>query len=459
MKNYLFAFIGFLIGLFYYNIPDHNPLSPNEYRIYLDNKEQIFYSTVNKENYFYQNLKYEQIPPPVIDATVYLEDRSFWHHLGFSPLAILRSIYQNQQANRIVSGGSGITQQLARAYLKPEKRSYWQKIQEIYLALGLEKQFSKKEIISNYLNSIFYGNKAYGISAAAYYYFDKTPAELNLREVVFLSGLPQSPSRYNPFKYWSSAQKREKIVIKQLWHNGFFRKYCPQAQQMQDLWQNQCLSSDIKLKSPPPRSLDLFQHYRQMIDQEIKQTPFANSANLTIYSYLDSNLQKNTQNIIEKQLIKNKDKKIGNAAAIIFDHQHLSIPVLIGSANYGDHSSQGYVNNAISYRQPGSTIKAFTYALAIEKGDFPDTTVEDSFVHYKTGQQYPYEPKNYDFKEYGLVTYRQALANSYNISAIKVAEKVGIENLLNFLRRLGMENLDKKSKEYGLALTLGDGEV
>jgi len=415
---------------------------------YFDINHQVFFEDFSDTSGYHESIALKDIPSFVQNATVLLEDKRFFFHPGFDPLAIIRAIFQNIKSGSIVSGGSGITQQLIRNHLRVKQRNKIYKLHELLLAIKTDFLFSKNEILEAYLNSVYYGENAYGIAAAAQIFFNKTPNELNLHEAIFLAGLPQSPSAYNPFKKMTNALKREKTVIQILEHNGFFKNYC------QD---KQCLATPLKLERGKKQKIA--PHYIEETKKELaKIIPDTTQHQIEVNTYFDQGLFASAQSVIEKQITELEEKNVRNAAVVILNHQERGVSVLIGSKDYFDTKIQGFVNNAVAFRQAGSTMKPFTYALAFEHDDTPNSLVDDSFLHLQTQDGLPYEPKNYDFEEYGKVTYRQALANSYNISAIKVAQKVGVENLLNTFRALGFR-LNEGVDHYGLALTLGDGEI
>ncbi len=475
MIKSIFFVLGIVIGsIIFTPLPTNNSLITAKSVQFHDIHGEVFYEEYSDKSGFHKFIPIDKIPSFVKDATILLEDKRFFYHLGFDPLAIARALYQNIKNNYTISGGSGITQQLIRNHLNPKKRNIKYKIQELFLAIKLELKYSKNEILEAYLNSVFYGNNAYGIGAASRLFFNKTPNELSIHEAIFLAGLPQSPSVYNPRKNMDQALKREKIVIKVLEGNGFFDKYCKNSPNIsssknKEIWSNGKKEHDCKKtiistplileKGDPQR---IAPHFIEEAKKELKgilDENFSLNANWKIFTYFDIPLFEISKEIAVKHVEENEDKNIYNSAIVILDHENKGVSMLMGSIDYFNEEIQGYVNNAVSFRQAGSTIKPFTYALAFQQGDTPESIVNDSFLHLKTQDGYPYEPKNYDFKEYGEVTYKQALANSYNISAIKIAQKVGVENLLNTLRELGFYNLDKSTEEYGLALTLGDGEV
>lgn len=451
MKTFFFfsAFFGFIFGIFFFiKLPFQNELSSTESIKYFNKDGEVFYEDFIEDSGYHEFVSQEKIPDFVKDATQLLEDKRFFYTPGFDPLAIIRAGIQNKQNGKIISGGSGLTQQLIRNHLKPQKRDVFYKIKELILAIKTTVLYSKQDILEAYLNSVYYGENAYGIGSASRIFFNKTPNELNVREAIFLAGLPQSPSVYSPFKKLQNALKREQTVIKVLEKNGFFQKYCPQKQ---------CLAEPLAFEKGEEKRIA--PHYIQETNKEFQSIfPNLEKKHIEIYTYFDQGLFEKTETILKNHQKELEEKNIGNAAVVVLNHGNKGVSTLLGSIDYFNPKIQGYVNNAVSLRQAGSTMKPFTYALAFEQGDTPDSKVDDSFIRLQTENGLPYEPKNYDFKEYGEVSYRQALANSYNISAIKIAAKVGVKNLLNTFRALGF-HLPEDANHYGVAITLGDGDI
>ena len=405
----------------------------------LDREGQLLYEKRGDHPGSHLYLEYEKIPKNVIDSVIAIEDKDFYNHSGISLKSILRAAWQNYQAGHIVSGGSTITQQVVRSKLQPQKRDYSYKAKEALLALKLETKVSKQEILSQYLNEAYFGHQAYGIQAAAHIYFEKNAGELSLAETAFLVGLIQSPSRYNPYKNFEAAKERQRRVIDTFPIN---------EKEKQDLYKEPIVlgSGKIEIKAA---------HFVMWIldNQAIEKNK------TEIYTTLDLDLQMKVQQIVERQLSKLEDKNVSSAAVIVLDANTGEILSMVGSADYFDEEHDGAVNVSISPRQPGSALKPFTYALALKNGETAATTIADIETQFFTQDGNPYIPRNYDYGYHGLVRYREALANSYNIPAVKVLEKVGVKNLLHFLQEAGITTLNESPQHYGIALTLGDGEV
>lgn len=385
-----------------------------------------------------------QIPADVLKTLLATEDRTFYWHIGVSVRGTLRAAWQNVSRGRVVSGGSTITQQLVRNRLQPTKRDFFYKIKEALLAIKLELTLRKTTILESYINTVYFGHQAYGIGAAAHVYFGKSVHELSLAETTLLIGLLQSPSSLDPFYNFEAAKKRQLVVLRSLYDTNKIaaNEYAELAAEPLILTKDK-----VRIKAP---------HFVMWL---LQQGGAHLPADNVIQTTIDSGLQTSIESIIEYQLARLADKNVTSAAVIVLDATTGELLSMVGSADYFNTENDGQVNVATALRQPGSTLKPFTYGLALTNGQTVATTVADTDIQLLTQSGNPYTPRNYDYEHHGLVRYREALANSYNIPAIKVAQKVGIATLLNVLRAAGITSLTKSPEFYGLALTLGNGEV
>ncbi|MBI5412285.1 penicillin-binding protein 1C [Candidatus Peregrinibacteria bacterium] len=389
------------------------------------------------------------IPKELILIVLATEDRSFAQHPGISLKGILRAAWQNFTSGNVVSGGSTITQQLVRLRLQPKERGYAYKLKEILLALKLERVANKSKILEDYLNNIYLGHQAYGVQAGATIYFNKNISELSLAETALLVGLIQSPASYDPFAHFALAKKRQKVVLKSMEDVGMIT-----AEEAKELQQEPIRLGHGKIKIRAP-------HFVMWMRSMVRPQNFAarQGASTEIRTTLDLSLQSETERIVDYQLEKLKDKNVTSAAVVVLDARQGDVLAMVGSGDYFDADHDGAFNAAISPRQPGSALKPFTYALALRSGDTAASTAADVETRFFTQEGNPYSPRNFDYGYHGLVRYREALANSYNIAAVKVLQKVGVDSLLKFLRAAGLTTLNKTPEHYGLALTLGDAEV
>jgi len=409
----------------------------------LDRKGSLLREVLSDREGRSQWLSLKEISPNVILATLAAEDSRFYKHPGIDVRAILRAIFQGIRARKVISGASTLTQQVVKNIYHFPRNWFW-KIVESWYALRLEISLSKDEIITQYLNRIPYGNQTFGINAASRLYFDKPPSHLSLAEAAFLAGLPRGPSFYNPYRHFLRAKKRQGEVLRRMLNREVIR----QEEYKRALEEPLNLTSpQISFRAP---------HFCNFV---LSKIPLKERQNISsILTTLDFELQKDVEILLKNCVQSLKKWGISNAAAVILDNKKGEILSFVGSANFFDSSHSGQVNGIISPRQPGSALKPFTYALALERGMTPATLILDTETRiYSNGIDYI--PRNYDRKYHGLVRLREALACSYNVSAVKVLEIIGIESLLHRLKKLGFDSLNKGTDYYGLGLTLGDGEV
>ena len=424
----------------------------------------------------------EDISPYVIAATIATEDARFWANLGFDPIAIVRAVWQNYQAGETVSGASTITQQLARALLlSPEERierTADRKVREIILATQMRATYPADDILELYLNEIYYGNLSYGIEAAAQTYFNKSARDLTLGEATFLAGLPQSPAVYDIYTNRDVTLARQRSVMALLLSSS---EGCAtgnggvQVNSTGDrvcITQQEALAGIIEIENRTFNSprLDVeFPHWALYVRQVLEETYGAAEiyrAGLRVYTTLNPDLQRFAQQQVRDRVINLAGANVTNGAAIVIDPTSGQILALVGSDDYFD-PTDGQINMALRPRQPGSSIKPFTYLAAFEQGWTPGTIIWDVPTEFPDGANPPYVPRNYDGRFHGPLTVRDSLANSYNIPAVKALQFVGIydnpatpdvrEGLIPFLEDFGVTTLT--SDQYGLALTLGGGEV
>lgn len=383
------------------------------------------------------------VSPTLLKVTVAAEDRHFFSHPGINPAAILRALLQNLTSGRIISGASTITQQLARN-LTHGRRTIPSKILEAWNALRIEKSSDKRKILIQYLNRISYGNQAYGISAAARLYFDKNPGDLSLAESAFLAGLPRSPSSLNPFRNKKGAVSRQREILHRTAGLGWIS-----AEEL-----SRALMEPLLLVSG--REAFRAPHFCDFILQRVETSRWTSISE--IHTTLDIHLQSLIERLIENHLAMLEKKNITNAAVVVIDNRTGEVQTMIGSRDFFDEHINGQVNGALSLRQPGSTLKPFTYGLALDSGLTAATLLEDEKLQLQTPTG-GYIPRNYDRKFHGQVRIRRALACSYNVPAVAVIEHIGLERLYRFLHSAGFASLNRGPEYYGVGLTLGNGEV
>lgn len=457
-------------------------------RIY-DSQGNLLYELVDPQAGRRTSVPLDQISPYLIAATLATEDKNFYSHPGFDPLGILRAIVQNVQEGDTVSGASTITQQLVRALvLSPEERAQrtaMRKIREILLAAEVTRTYPRDKILEIYLNEIYYGNLAYGIEAASETYFNKRAKDLTLGEAAFLAGLPQSPAVYDIYTNPEATLERQRQVLVLMVQLSAESADCIPVSNGKDV-QNICVAAEPDFRTAltqitdktlypfnPPKIDARFPHWvnyiRQILEEQYGSEIYRDG--YSVYTTLDPNLQTQAELAVAEQVAGLADRHVTNGALVSLRPTTGEILVMVGSYNYDD-PTDGQINMALRPRQPGSSIKSLTYALAFEKGWTPATLLWDVPTEFPDGANPPYKPVNYDGRFHGGATVRYALANSYNIPAVKALQFVGIRGLLQndaggnvvadsgfipFAEKLGITTLTRQ--DYGLSLTLGGGEV
>jgi penicillin-binding protein 1C len=425
----------------------------------------------------------EKISPYLVAATVATEDSGFYSHPGFDITAIIRAFWQNYQSGETVSGASTITQQLARALLfTPEERvdrSYPRKVREAILAAEITRRYSKDEILELYLNEIYFGNLAYGVEAASQTYFRTSADKLTLSQAAFLAGLPQAPSVYDVYTNREITLTRLQQVLFLMYQTSQSQSciYVSNSQQpvcVDALAVSQATGEMQNYDFPSPDIEIQYPHWvnyvRFLLESQFDPQTIYRSG-FSVYTTLDPGLQDAAERIIAEQVASLADRRASSGALVAMRPATGEILAMVGSADFYNEDIHGQVNMAVSPRQPGSSIKPLTYLAAFERGWTPATLIWDVPSEFPPSgnpddQRPPYVPVNYDERFHGPVTVRTALANSYNIPAVKTLDFVRIyddpntapeDGLIAFARRLGIGTLTRD--DYGLSLTLGGGEV
>ena len=388
-------------------------------------------------------VRLDEISPYLIKATIASEDSHYFLHSGVNFFSVIRALWQNLKHREVISGASTISQQLVRN-IYHGRRTLFSKIREAWLALRLERTLDKTEILVQYLNRISYGNQAFGIEAAARLYFDKPSFQLDLAESAFLAGLPRSPTQSNPYRSLSISQNRQKDILKRMRLLGFISK--PEMER----------AVEEKLKLVAESGKFRAPHFCDFV---LEQVPPARRQELgAIRTTIDFSLQEKVETLLRNHLRSLEKMGISNGAVVVLDNATGDILSLVGSKDFFDEAHDGQVDGALSPRQPGSTLKPFTYALALEKGLTAASILEDVPTQFVTLEGI-FIPQNYDRRYHGPIRLRSALACSYNIPAVSILQAIGSDILFQRLKSLGFESLNKSPEFYGIGLTLGNGEV
>jgi 1A family penicillin-binding protein len=404
----------------------------------------------------------DHIPISMRWATVATEDDTFYSNLGFDPPSIVRAAYQWLESGDIVSGASTITQQLVRqvvfSYEERNERTMRRKLKEAALAWVMTQKYSKDHILELYLNQVYYGNLAYGVEAAANVYFDKPASELTIGESAFLAGLVQAPIDYDPYTNFTAAKLRQRQVLDLMVKHGYINpRDADNAFNESPLKVSDLASPDVSLVAP---------HFTVAVRQELATLPgidpqYLALGGLEIVTTLDPQTQAIGEAVVADQVAAIREKaNLNNAALVAINPNTGEVLAMVGSVNYDDKSIDGNVNVILSPQQPGSSIKPLTYAAALEQGMLPSDILWDIPTKFDTGPGgEPYEPVNYDSHWHGPVRMRDALANSYNIPAVLTLQRISVPGLLTMADRLGIKSFGSDPSKYGLALTLGGGEL
>lgn len=419
-----------------------------------DRKGKLLYDIYGDKNRAL--VKWKELPPYVKQSTIAIEDKDFYKHSGFSPAGILRSVI-NIFVFRNLQGGSTITQQVVKNTLLSPEQTITRKIKEFILSIQVERKYNKDEILQIYLNEVPYGGTAWGIESAAQTYFAKEAKDLTLTEAVILAGLPQSPSFYSPYGTHPKAYvDRADAVARRMREDGYITSL--QEQQLRKAIPSvKFAGNQSGIRAPH----FVFYVRDQLVDRYGEK--FVEQGGLKVTTSLDLDLQDKAQKIVSDEIADLNGYKVGNGAAVVMDPKTGQILSMVGSKNYFDKNYDGQVNVATALRQPGSALKPFTYATAFKSGYTPATVLMDVPTEFPGGIGQPsYRPVNYDGKFRGPVQVRFDLGNSFNIPAVKMLALVGVKNMLRTAYDAGLTSLeptDDNLKRFGLAVTLGGGEV
>ncbi len=445
----------FFVFAFYFLILKDLPLptklgsssNPQSTLIY-DRKGKLLYNIYGNKNQVFIPLSI--VPKHMREATIAIEDRSFYSHGAVDLKGIARavvSIVLKQQ----VQGGSTLTQQLVKNSLLSQERTVLRKIKEIILAFATELIYPKNKILEMYLNQSPYGGPAYGIEAASEMYFGKRAKDLNLAEGALLAGLPQSPTKYSPFGSRPElAKARQLEVLKAMREEKYITKEDEQKAAKQVLNYKR-ISNNIEAPHFVLYIKDL------LIEKYGAKT--VEEGGLKVTTSLDSDIQKYTEESVAEEIDSlPKYYRVSNGAALVTNPATGEILAMVGSKDYFDITIDGNVNITTSLRQPGSSIKPINYALGLINKYPSSTVLIDKEICYPNQGGRNYCPLNYDGKWHGMVQLRYALGNSFNIPAVKMLKLNGVDAMVATASAMGITTFTNP-ENYGLSLTLGGAEV
>jgi penicillin-binding protein 1C len=389
----------------------------------------------------------DQLPPTLVAATLAAEDRRYYAHRGVDPVSVVRALRTNLAEGRVVEGASTISMQVAKLLLTrrdPDRvRGGLAKLHEALVALRLEHRFTKAEILARYLSLASYGNQFIGAERASQGYFGVAASMLTPAQAAFLAGLPQRPSAFNPYRAPEAARARQRTVLRRMAVAGALAA------------DTLAVALDERLVFAPSPSSFTAPHFVEMVLASLEDARPA-----VVETTLDGPLQSDLAGIITRHRADLVAHGAHNVAVVVLDNASGEWVAWEGSGDYADAAHGGAINGPVTLRQPGSTLKPFTYALAFEDGAAPTSVLADVPASFPTGEPgIVYSPRNYDGVFRGPMLARQALAGSINVPAVQLASRLGVPQVLRFLRRAGFTTLDKTAAYYGLGITLGNAEV
>lgn len=380
---------------------------------------------ITTDSCYYTYTSILDISQDIIHAFVAVEDRDYYKHSGFSTKRILKAIYNNFKNKDSLEGASTITQQYVKNVFLTNDRTIERKINEIALAIELEKRYTKDQILEAYLNSILFGGNIYGIKMASLYYFGKDPKDISVSEAAYLAGMIQAPNFYNAYKNPGEATARKNVVLKCMFDEGYISK---------DIYEKEIQIEVKDLLSTQSISLQNPRYLSSYLDYIYENIPTSVERVSEIYTYLDIEIQKELYKIIHNDYGLFNDDAL-NCAIVVLDNETYGVKALVGNRI----SDRRVLNYASSVRmQPGSTIKPILdYAPAIEYMSYgPATILHDEEYYYQDGMKI----NNYDHQYLGAIPMRKALSDSRNVPAVKLFNLVGHERAFEFARKIGIDS-------------------
>ena len=376
------------------------------------------------------------LPPHLIQAVLAIEDRRFYDHFGLDPIGILRAVFVNLQAGRMVQGGSTITQQLAKNLFLTPERTLRRKVQEALLALWLEANYDKDDLLSAYLNRVYLGAGTYGVDAAARTYFGVTAEHVTLRQSAILAGLLRAPSRYSPANAPELAERRADTVLAAMVDAGYIAQ--AQADAAEDL---------PPLPRRRPTTGQGGRYFADWVTDQVPDFVGYDPIDRTVLSTLDPVRQRRVEAIVARHLAEDGAAAGAGQAAVVLMRPDGAVVAMVGGRSY---AGSQYNRATQAQRQPGSAFKPIAYLAALEAGLTPHSVVRDEPI--RVGD---WRPNNFNGRYFGPVTATEALARSANAAAVRVLDYAGVDRTLALARRLGLNGRLPRD----LSLALGTGEV
>ena len=474
-KNIFLTFLAFvlifisilIISIATIKLPDfsgfENRAVSNSTKIYDRTGKVVLYNV--HDNIKRTSVTFDNISDNMKHSTIAIEDSHFYEHHGIRVTSIIRATLVNIMSGEYSQGASTITQQVVKNALLTREKTITRKIKEWLMAIKLDSQVSKDDILNIYLNESPYGGSIYGVEEAAQSYFGKSAKELDVAESAYLAAIPQAPSHYSPFgKYVDDLNKRKDIVLRRMFELNYIN----------DSQYENAKNEKVIFKSSGDnngKALHFVAYVRLYLEEKYGKE-VVEKGGLKVITTLNWDLQKSAEEIVKRGALANEIKfKASNAALVAIDPKTGQILTMVGSRDYSDKAIDGNYNVATALRQPGSTFKPFVYYLAFAKGLSPESVEFDLPTEFNAncnpdGHAMPpfdddkicYNPENFDNKFRGPISLRNALGQSLNIIAVKLQYIVGIEDTVKLVRSLGLDSINPNGG-YGLSLALGAGTV
>ena len=391
---------------------------------------------------------YDEIPGYVVEALVAIEDTRFFEHNGVNPDAIIRAAIRNFKAGHKVEGGSTLTQQLVKNTILSNERSYTRKMKEAILAMKIENELTKEQILERYLNEMFFGHGYYGIKTAARGYFRKNLNELTLKESALLAGLMKAPSAYDPTRHLDKALTRAGTILARMRKLGWITEetYLDAIKEIPTIYK------DTLTQNIAPYVTD------EVVRRLKKEFPDIYRGGYTIYTSIDMKQQKLAREAlryahrrIAKKRHENPKTTTLNGAILVVENHTGNIKAMVGGVDY---KKSAYNRATMMKRQPGSAFKPFIYQVALDMGYNPATELTDvarTFQYYSNGKRKVWRPKNYENNFEGFIKLREALVHSRNLATINLVTEVGLKRILEKLAQLNIKNIP-----HDMSISLGN---
>lgn len=431
--NWFFLFLlpqVVLLALFCFNLFNPLPKEKSFSRIVLDKDDKILSAYLSKDDKWRMETELEDVPADLVKAVIAKEDQYFYLHPGINPLAVVRALISNVIKSKRISGASTITMQLARL-MSPAKRNYLNKLFEMMRAMQLEWHYPKKRILELYLSYVPFGGNVEGVKAASYIYFNRPPEKLSLSQCVLLSIIPNRPNSLRLDRYSEEVLTARNRWIHYFEETQLFPKYL-----LQEALHEPLVAKRFSIESKAPHFCLYMLQYSN--SNEIKTN-------------LNYDVQSRAEDLLLNHVNRIRNLDISNGAVLVINNQTMAVEAYCGSADFNDDKSSGQVNGIRANRSPGSTLKPFLYALAMDKGIItPKTKLLDVPVNYNG-----YEPENFDLDYRGDVTAEYALIQSLNIPAIRLLNSYGLKSFIDFLGKDAEMKWVKNNHKLGLSVILG----